>query len=99
MSDKDLLLQIKIPMQSGHDFFINYDNYNVEAHLWLNPFYEPANKSVLWNLEIYSKAQNIQVLKLRKEKDGKYTEVFRDPKLKTSINTVIEIIETVSKAE
>ncbi len=78
------------------NFFVLYDGKQTEAHLWTNPFHH-SNSEIFWNLEIYPQGQNLQILKLKKHRDGKYVEVFRDQKLEIDLNSIIAIIEKNTK--
>lgn len=79
-------------MSALFDFFVLYNGVQTEAHLWTNPFHQNKNE-VFWNLEIYPKGQNLQVLKLKQESDGKFVEVLRDPKLEINVDLILKLIK------
>ena len=78
-------------MSPEFDFFVLYDGLPTEAHLWTNPFHQDKN-DIFWNIEIYPKGQNLQILKLKKQSNGEFVEIFRDPKLIVDIDIIIKII-------
>ena len=87
-------------MHSDSHFFVNYNNQETIAHLWVDLFQiNTEEDELLWNLEIYPNGKNLQILKIKENADSGYVEVFRDPKLNADLKTITDIIQTLKNRE